>query len=258
MIPETQIAITLYGLREHCGTEEAFDTTLARLKEIGYGAVQFSGVSADIPPGTVRRLLDRHELYCCAAHDSLENYRNRFDEVVEKMRTLNCSFTALGYPGEEWFRPGGAAELAEILNDLTRRFREEGITFGYHNHHREFASFGDAVFLEELAEKTDSSGTAFEIDTHWVQRGGGRPDLWISRMAGRCPVLHLKDFRIIEDAPVFAEPGEGNLHWPSILQAASEAGVRWYVVEQDSPVPERDIFASAALAYENLREMGLK
>ena len=32
---------------------------------------------------------------------------------------------------------------------------------------------------------------------------------------------------------LFAEVGEGNLEWPEILQACEEAGIEWYLIEQD-------------------------
>ena len=54
---------------------------------------------------------------------------------------------------------------------------------------------------------------------------------------------------------LFAEVGEGNLNWPSILEAAREAGTRWYAVEQDRC--QLDPFESLAISYRNLQEMGL-
>ena len=33
---------------------------------------------------------------------------------------------------------------------------------------------------------------------------------------------------------MFTEIGQGNLHWPLILEAAEKAGVKYYVVEQDT------------------------
>ena len=41
---------------------------------------------------------------------------------------------------------------------------------------------------------------------------------------------------------LFAEVGEGNLNWHAILDACKEAGVEWYIVEQDTC--QRDPFES--------------
>jgi len=42
--PDTKIGVTLFNLRDYCKTAEDLDSTLAKIKEIGYQAVQVSGV----------------------------------------------------------------------------------------------------------------------------------------------------------------------------------------------------------------------
>ena len=42
--PNTKVALTLFTLRHHCTTPEAFDRTIRRLRDIGYRAVQISAV----------------------------------------------------------------------------------------------------------------------------------------------------------------------------------------------------------------------
>ena len=55
---------------------------------------------------------------------------------------------------------------------------------------------------------------------------------------------------------LYAEVGEGNLEWPAILDACREAGVEWYIVEQDTC--QRDPFESLGLSLMNLRRLGLQ
>jgi sugar phosphate isomerase/epimerase len=55
---------------------------------------------------------------------------------------------------------------------------------------------------------------------------------------------------------LMAEVGEGNLNWPAILDACRAAGVRWYIVEQDTC--QRDPFDSLAISLRNLHGMGLQ
>ena len=69
-------------------------------------------------------------------------------------------------------------------------------------------------------------------------------------------MVHLKDMVIREGKQVYAEVGEGNLNWPSILAACKEAGVRWYIVEQD--ICPGDPFKSLEISFNNLKKMGLK
>ena len=51
--------------------------------------------------------------------------------------------------------------------------------------------------------------------------------------------------------------GEGNLNFPGILSAATRAGTRWFIVEQDDSYG-RDPFDCLASSYRYLRGLGLK
>ncbi len=254
--PDTKIGVTLYNLRDHCKNEADLASTLERVRGFGYQAVQISGIG-DIKPERVKTLLDANGLYCCATHEKLDALKNDFERTVDKLKLWECDFSAIGSGGPDYFRPGGAADLAKELDEIGTKFAEHDIRFGFHNHHREFARFEGKIFIEELFEKSSAENVCFELDLHWVQRGGGNPVSWIRKCAGRAPVVHFKDYSIVGSDPIFCEVGEGNLEWASILDACRESGVRWYVFEQDQPVEERDIFGSIELTYKNLVKMGV-
>ena len=146
------------------------------------------------------------------------------------------------------------------LVKVAEKLDKEGIAFGYHNHDHEFKKITDKNFLEELCDRTENTPLKLELDVHWVARGGGNPEKWIRKVAGRMSVVHIKDYTVLGNSqpvhPVFCEIGEGNLDWEGILKALAETGVTWYVVEQDHPFPGRDIFASSEISYNNLNKMG--
>ena len=254
--PKTKIGVTLYTLRDHCQTAKDFSSTLGRIKSMGYEAVQISGIG-DIPPLQIRDILDEHGMFCCATHESLDSLKTDPGSVAAKLKTIGCDFTAIGSGGDAYWTDDGAKCLAQDLNSVAKALADHGIQFGFHNHHREFARFGGRVFLEELFDRTEQQ-VCFEVDVHWVQRGGANPITWIRKVAGRMPVVHFKDFAMVGSDPVFCEVGEGNLEWEQILEACRETGVRWYIFEQDKPVAERDIFDSVELTYKNLRKLGVE
>ncbi|MFP4384687.1 MAG: sugar phosphate isomerase/epimerase family protein [Spirochaetia bacterium] len=251
---ETNIGINLYSLRDYCKTEEDFRETLRKLKEIGYRAVQVSGVNLD--PETIKKALDDYGIICCATHENITALTENLSGVIEKLGILDCDFTALGSPGRDYYKPGKAAELAGILEEVSIKLKEAGIRFGYHNHAAEFERFDDKTFMEILRDNTKEM--LFEIDTHWVQRGGGDPAAWIRSVAGRIPVIHFKDFSFVQGSPEFSEVGEGNLNWDGIMAACREAGTEWFLVEQDKPFGDRDMFESVKMSYDNMRKMGLQ
>lgn len=255
--PNTKIAVTLFNLREHCKTYEDLDATLEKVKDMGYQAVQVSAVK--LPPKQIKELVDKHGLYVCATHEGLPALRDEFDDIVVKLKTLECEFTALGSPGsEDVFNPEGVKRFASEMDEIGAKFKAEGLKFGFHNHHREFVKVTDKIFLEELYDSTNPEHLYAEIDVHWVTRGGGNPEAWIRKVAGRMPVIHFKDFAFVDGEPKFCEIGEGNLDWPGIIKACEDTGVRWYSIEQDQPFGDRDIFASMALSFNNLKAMGVE
>ena len=107
--------------------------------------------------------------------------------------------------------------------------------FSYHNHNHELARLDDGrTWLATLYETADPAILKAEIDTYWIQAGGGDPAEWIRQNAGREPLVHFKDMAIgPERKPVFAEIGEGNLNWPAIVGATRDSDIAWIVVEQD-------------------------
>ncbi len=260
--PDTKIGVTLYNLRDYCKTAEDLDSTLGKVKEIGYQAVQVSGVG--VSPEVVKEKLDKYGLFVCATHESLQDLRDNFDGVVKKLQLWNCDFTAIGSPGPEWDpEEGKTTALIAELDEFGRRFAARGIRFGYHNHHFEFRKAGrDKLWLERLYDETSRETFFAEIDVHWVQRGGHNPVDWIRKVAGRMPVCHFKDYAVrgkMWDFEInFCEIGEGNLNWPEIIKACDETGVRWVVVEQDQPFEGKSIFESIKISYDNLIKMGVK
>ena len=64
----------------------------------------------------------------------------------------------------------------------------------------------------------------------------------IAGAGGRVRLLHMKDMSA-EPGHGDVTPGDGTLPWPAIVAAGTEAGVEWYVVEQDNP---RDALAEIA------------
>ena len=50
-----------------------------------------------------------------------------------------------------------------------------GLVLTYHNHALEFTRTDGRLALELIYEKTDPAHLQAEIDTYWVQTGGGDP-----------------------------------------------------------------------------------
>ncbi len=259
-IPESKLAVQMYTLRDYCKDSEALRDTMLRVKNMGYDAVQLSGV-VSLSGQEYKQILDDTHLYCCATHESYKALLEGSKSIVEKLKIIDCPFTAVGSAPGEYFAPGGIDKLVPEMETMAKILKSEGIQFGYHNHGVEFNRFGrDRIMLEELYEKTDPELVCAELDTYWIQFGGGDPVQWIYKVGNRMPLIHFKDMMIMgegwEVKHTITAIGEGNLNWEGIIQACEETGVRWYAIEMDTY--EGDPFKGLENSLKYLQSLGVK
>jgi sugar phosphate isomerase/epimerase len=83
----------------------------------------------------------------------------------------------------------------------------------------------------------------FEMDVAWVVLPGQDPAELIKKYPGRWLLMHVKDLKkgvphnhlvkaaLTDQVPV----GSGQVDWPKLLRAAQEAGLKYYLIEDESP-----------------------
>jgi sugar phosphate isomerase/epimerase len=250
------LAAQLYTVREFIQTADGLATSLNKVRAIGYTAVQISGIGP-IPDAEVKSILDDVGLSVCNTHVRAAWPWNDLDPIIAQHHLWKCRHVAVGsMPQEYRVSEEGFRRFAAQANEIGERLGKAGLTFSYHNHSFEFVRFGKRTGLDLIYEETDPRYLKAELDTYWIQHGGGDPAAWIKKMNQRMPTVHLKDMVILNGQQTMAEVGEGNLNWPAILQACREAGVEWYAVEQDEC--QRDPFESLQISCDNLKAMGLQ
>ncbi|MDQ1593673.1 MAG: hypothetical protein QOH40_229 [Arthrobacter pascens] len=262
----------------------AFET-LRKVNAIGYNAVEISQI-----PMTADNVADldrsRSELGMDIAALSVametpkgmpgDSLKDHFDKIVDDAQRLDTKLLRIGmlpFPAMKSIE--AVVDFAKRANEYAERLQEQGIGLYYHNHHIEFAKFDGKYMLDFIADNSPAMG--MELDVHWVQRGGLDPVRTIEKYAGRTAMVHLKDYRIgelpesafglLESGDIagfmadfknvvqFAEVGEGNLDFPSIIPAAQAAGARYLLVEQDE-LYGRTVWDALQTSYNNLVAMG--
>ncbi|MDB5080491.1 MAG: xylose isomerase [Chloroflexi bacterium] len=248
----SQVAVQLYTLRNFLKTPAEIAQSLHKVREIGYEAVQISGMGP-IDEQELVEILDAEGLVCCATHEPGVEILNNPEKVIERLNRLDCQYTAYPFPADVKMDSREDVEVfADALNRAGKVLTEAGKVLTYHNHAIEFRRFGSQTMLEIIFERTDPRYIQAEIDTYWVQAGGANPVKWCSSLQDRLPLLHIKDYAISEEnKPTFAEIGYGNLPFHDIVAAADKAGCRWYIVEQD--VCPGDPFDSLAKSFEYIK-----
>lgn len=255
-MPSGRLGAQLYTLRDFCKTIDDIARTCRRVADIGYTAVQISAFGP-VDPEAVADIMADYGLTVASTHMSWDRFLYDLDALIEEHRLWNCKHLAIGGLPEEYHCAEGVERFISELAPIAQRLAAEGMDFSYHNHNHELIRYGGKTWLQMLYEQAPPEVLKAEIDTYWIQAGGGDPAAWIRHLGPRQPLLHCKDMAMGPNREQrFAPVGEGNLNWPAILTAAQEVGVEYYLVEQDLTY-EIDPFDALAISYRNLRAMGL-
>ena len=184
--------------------------------------------------------------------------------AVEQLRFGGCDYAVLPFiPPEDRGGIDAYKRIAEKMNKAGQICANGELRFVYHHHAFEFAPMNGTTPMEILRQNIDPKLVGFEVDVFWLHRAGQDPASYIRGLKGQVHLVHLKDApkdlptAPNEDVPndSFLAVGKGFLDLPGILRAAEEAGVQYYIVEQDQC--PGDPVDSARTSFENLRAMRL-
>lgn len=256
--------------------EDAYDT-MKRLAEIGYKSVEISQIETS--PENIQALVKAcqdfdMEIASMSASlepqtEGAESLTTDYDKIVADCKAVDTDLLRIGMlPLNYMSSLEKVKEFSAKANEYAKRLKVDGIKLYYHNHHIEFVKYDGKYLLDIIAEEAPDLG--FELDIHWVQRGGANPVDILNQYKGRVDLVHLKDYRVnpIPESAIeglfkgemdefgkyfynnveFAELGQGSLDLPTIIQTAIDAGARYLLVEQDDTYG-RDPFDSLADSY---------
>jgi len=247
-----KVAAQLYTLRGVMKTPAQIAEALKQVKAIGYRAVQVSGIGK-IDDKELKKITDDLGLKICATHTPCERLVDDLPAVIERHKRWECDQIAVPSIPADLRNGQGFITFAKKMSEVGGRLCEEGITLSYHNHAFELETFDGKTGLDLIYDNSDPRHFQAEIDTYWIQYGGGDPAWWCARLRGRLPLVHLKDYGMVDNTPTFMEIGEGNLNWPAIFDACKKADTQWYPVEQD--VCRRPPIESLKISFDNLKRM---
>ena len=125
---------------------------------------------------------------------------------------------------------------AERLNYLGKLCNQNGLSFCWHNHDKEFVPMEIGLPFDYLMNNTDSELVKCELDIYWARKGGADPLLLMKKYSGRFLILHIKDMAP-GDAMDFECPGSGIIDFSPIFREAYTQGIGHFMVERDN-VPD--------------------
>jgi sugar phosphate isomerase/epimerase len=222
------------------------------LRAIGYSAVEVAGIGPDTTEHFEAQLRSA-DLTACAAHVGLDELAADLPGVADRCRRWGCGYLVIPSLPAKYHSPAGFERFAREAAGIAGSLRDFGLKLAYHNHAFELERWGGRSGLEILFDAALPEVLSAELDTYWLQYAGASPAAAIRLMAGRVPLVHLKDMTVVAGNPVQCAVGEGNLDWRGIIAACRDGRTGWLVVEQDDPAG--DPLDSLEISHRNLTSL---
>lgn len=256
MLTRLPVGVQVYSVRDAAAAD--FKGTMQALKDMGYDGVELAGLYG-MTPAEVKAVLDEVGIPAISAHVPYQELVADPEGTLAAYKLIGCKYIAFPYLMDE-DRPGTPAFPTTLANmrHICEIAKDMGLIMLYHNHDFEFLKMetenGSEYALDYMYETIPADLLQTELDTCWVNVAGEEPSAYIRKYAGRCPVVHLKDFYkegaasnmyeligldkkeekkgVFEFRPL----GLGLQDVPSLVKAAEESGASWVIVEQDRSV----------------------
>ena len=255
------VAAQLYTLRDFLKTPEDIAKTMARLKKIGYDAAEIAGLGP-LSAADYAAVMKKAGVTPIGMHANLIEFRASPAQVVANCKALNVKYATIPWlPCQEYTTAAEWKKLFKEIEGYAKILAKDGVTLQYHNHMFEFQKFGikkgtgGTTILETIYSGTKLLKS--ELDCGWVARGGHDPVAWVKCLKGRLDQVHLKDWGILNNEPIWRAIGEGGIDWAAVIKACKASGTKYFIVEQDTCPVTNDPFLSLAVSRKNLLKLGL-
>lgn len=220
------------------------------LADLGLTAAEpFGGLLNEID--ALEKALKDNGLTAPTCHVGIQMLRDDFAGTVAKLKRIGTTLALVpAVPPNERVQPKeGWQVLGAELTALAHRAAAEGLAFGWHNHHFEFAVLPDGSYPIEHILGTDPK-LQWEMDIAWVVRGDQDPAIWIDRYSDRIAAFHVKDIAAAgtaTDEDGWADVGFGTIDYARLLPKMKATPATLWALEHDNPKDDAR-FASRSFA----------
>lgn len=245
------IAIQLYTVRE--ALAQNFKAVVTRIAEMGYVGVETAG----FPGITVEEASDLFAdlgLEVCSVHTQKTQLPlgKQKNQIIELAHELEVNRVVTSTPPDAFESMDALKQLCDRWNQAVEIAEENGLELGLHNHYWEFTEVEGRTGFEILVEELDER-IFFQVDTYWVNVGGGDSIAVVEELGERAPLLHIKDGPLDAKGDMQAV-GEGKMEFAPIIEA-SHGACEWLIVELDSCAT--DMMEAVEKSYEFLVDQEL-
>ncbi len=222
------VALQLFSVRKQAAAD--LPGTLARVKQIGFTAVELAGAYGHKGAEIHRYLVD-NDLTCCGSHTSFARLQDAqfaatvdFNHAVGNKRVIVPSL-----PPQYTQTLDGWRSAALAFVELAGRLAGEGLELGYHNHSIEFKPIDGTRPIDIFLRASRS--VFLELDLGGAGYAGVNPVQVLETYRRQVKMIHVKDYTTAKPDLLI---GTGSMDWPEFFRAAQSSSVDWYVIEHDS------------------------
>jgi sugar phosphate isomerase/epimerase len=223
------------------------------VKGFGFKYVELAGTYG-LTPEQFKAQLDARGLKAVAGHFPFESLvSTNLDNLVREAKALGVEYVGCAWiPHDDKvpFDEKSCRRAIAVFNHAGEVLAKHGLKFFYHVHGYEFQPYQQGTLLDLLMTEADPKYVNFQMDVFWVVHPGQDPVKLLEKYGQRWVSMHIKGMKqstptglltgrsdVSNDVPL----GTGKIDYVPILRAAAKAGVKWYVIEDESPLSVEQI-----------------
>ena len=248
IIDKQTIAVQLYSVRDELARD--FSTTIRKIASYGYRAVELARFPPRVTTEAAKSLFDDLGIKVTSSHSPLPLGVDR-NAILDNILPMEASYLVCpSLDAKNYFSSlDGIKTACEMLNEANLVAKDNGLKLGYHNHWFEMEIVDGKLAYQHMMDYLDDD-IVFELDTYWAKVAGLNPLDVMKEMAGRLPLLHLKDGSAENNVDAMVALGDGAMDIPAILEASS---AQWHIVELDRC--DTDMLTAVKNSYSYLMEL---
>jgi len=231
-----EVSLQLYSLRADIAQD--YDATIKKVAEMGYTSVEAAGYGNGKfygkTPAQFRQDVENAGMTVLSSHTTkaLSENELKSKDFSESLAWWDECIQAHYDAGAKYI-VAPSMKVPKSLNDLQtycdyyneigRRCKEKGLSFGYHNHEFEFVEIEGGMMYDYMIEHTNPEFVFFQMDVYWMVIGKQSPVDYFHKYPGRFELLHIKDNKELGQS--------GMVGFDAIFKNTDVAGVKYLIVE---------------------------
>jgi sugar phosphate isomerase/epimerase len=244
------IGLQLYSLRNQLASD--VPGTLDEVKSWGITNVELAG-TYNLTAEQFKAQLDAHGLNAFSGHFPYDRFRDDPEGLAHDAGILGLKYVGCAWIPHDDGKPFDektCRDAIAVFNHAGEVLAAHGLKFFYHVHGYEFQPYRDGTLLDLLISGTNPKFVNFQMDVFWIVHPGQDPVTLLAKYPKRWQLMHLKGMRdstptglltghsaVTNDVAV----GTGKIDYVPILKEARKLRIKWYIIEDESPLSEQQV-----------------